>query len=90
MFTFIDAKMKEFNSNSEKEGDTKHLAEPPDSGTRIRIKSIVRLLLDYASFLCRSRGDIEGAIALYEAAVEVKNIINPQITNFILLSWILH
>eukprot|EP01041_Mallomonas_annulata_P010224 gene10224-21317_t len=40
-------------------------------GTRIRMKAVVRLLLDYASFLCRSRGDIEGAVALYRRAIEV-------------------
>jgi len=51
-----------------------HPAPTGDPGagcSKIRIASVVLLLLDYSSFLCRAKGDMDGSLALCRRAVEV-------------------
>lgn len=44
----------------------------PGHGThRLKVKAIVRLLLDYGSFLTRAKGDIEAGLAVLRKAVEL-------------------
>eukprot|EP01042_Synura_sphagnicola_P000994 gene994-1121_t len=38
---------------------------------RIKVKAIIRLLLDYGAFLRRARGDVDAALALYRRAAEI-------------------
>lgn len=50
------------------------VASPPKSisaSSTLRVKTVIHLLLTYANFLKRSKGDIEGAAAVYFKAVEI-------------------
>jgi hypothetical protein len=43
----------------------------PETGSRIKTKDVVNLLLKFAGFLTRSQGDIESADQVYKKALEV-------------------
>lgn len=43
----------------------------PETGSRIKTKDVVNLLLKFAGFLTRSQGDIESADLVYKKALEV-------------------
>ena len=51
------------------------VSDPGADGNKIRVTSVVLLLLDYSSFLCRARGDMDGSLMLCRRAVEVKHVI---------------
>jgi len=44
---------------------------PPSQGQKISVKSIVSLLLSYAQFLSRAKGDVEATLLVYRRAVKV-------------------
>ena len=46
--------------------------EPGSSGSRIKNRDVVVLLLKFASFLSRAQGDVEAATAVYKKAVEIE------------------
>ena len=46
--------------------------DPGSSGTRIKNRDVVVLLLKFASFLTRAQGDVEAATAVYKKAVEIE------------------
>jgi hypothetical protein len=43
----------------------------PETGSRIKTKDVITLLLKFAGFLTRSQGDIESADQVYKKALEV-------------------
>ena len=45
--------------------------QPPLAASNLRVKTVVRLLLTYANFLKRSKGDIESASLVYRKAVDI-------------------
>ena len=52
-------------------GQNKSLLYPSLEGTKIRTKDVTALLLKFANFLTRSKGDIDAATEVYKKIVEV-------------------
>mmetsp|Transcript_4543 Transcript_4543/g.4684 ORF Transcript_4543/g.4684 Transcript_4543/m.4684 type:complete len:551 (+) Transcript_4543:139-1791(+) len=50
----------------------------PETGSRIKTKDVITLLLKFAGFLTRSQGDIESADQVYRKAVEIDPL-NPMV-----------